>query len=109
MPPTWTEPWWTWRPEAAGFGDWVYRLFNLAEGLTWLVFSGLVIFRWWTHRRSGAEWVYAAAFAAFGVTDFVEATFHSIPLLVTKGGILAGLLCLRHRALRHWYPGSRLY
>lgn len=105
----WQTPWWVWHPETAGIGDWVYRLFNLGEGLIWVVFSGLVLRRWSQHRRSWAEWSYALAFAAFGLTDFREAFVQSAPLVLTKGAVLAWLMMTRHRATRVWYPGAKLY
>ena len=105
----WQEPWWVWRPESAGVGDWVYRLFNLFEGLVWVGFGLLVIRRWMKHRRSWAELSYAIAFAAFGVTDFREAYVQSISLIAIKGVVLVWLMATRYRATRVWYPGAKLY
>lgn len=90
-------------------GDRVYRGFNLLEGLIWLGFSVLVLRRWFAHRRSMAEWSYALAFIVFGMTDFREAYAQSAWLVLVKGGVLAWLLALRHRATRIWYPGAKLY
>ncbi len=105
----WQTPWWVWNPETAGTGDWVYHLFNLSEGLIWIAFSLLVIRRWMKNRRSRAEWSYALAFAAFGLTDFREAYVQSAPLVLFKGVVLTWLLATRHRATRVWYPGAKLY
>ena len=105
----WQEPWWVWRPESAGAGDWVYRLFNLFEGLVWVSLGLLVICRWMKHRRSWAEWSYAAAFVAFGATDFRESYAQSISLVAIKGIVLVWLMATRHRATRVWYPGAKLY
>ncbi len=102
-------PWWVWQPNTAGIGDRAYRGFNLFEGLIWWGFSGLVLRRWFVHRRSIGEWSYALAFFAFGLTDFREAYAQSAPLVLVKGGVLVWLLGLRHRATRVWYPGAKLF
>ena len=105
----WLDPWWVWQPDAAGFGDLLYRGFNLLEGLVWMGFGGLVLLRWFRRRRSLWEWGYAVAFALFGLTDFREAYAQSAPLVLIKGCVLGGLLAFRYRATRVWYPGAKLY
>ena len=105
----WTEPWWTWNPETAGTWDRLYRAFNLLEGAAWFVFAGLVLRRWIRFRHSPLETLYAAAFAAFGATDLLEASQQSAPLVVVKGGILVALLLLRQVVRKWWYPANSLY
>lgn len=100
--------WWVWRPEAASRWDWCYRYFNLFEGLCWVAFAVVVLRRWSRHRRSPWEWGYAGAFVAFGLTDFREAWEQSLGLVLVKGVLLGIVLAFRHRALRVWYPSSRL-
>lgn len=109
MSTEWFLPWWIWQPETAGIGDWSYRLFNLFEGVAWLVFGALVLFRWHRNRRSPWEWAYALAFAAFGLTDVREAYAQSLGLVLVKGIVLIWLLLMRRRAMRVWYPGARVF
>jgi hypothetical protein len=101
--------WWEWEPSTATVWDRCYRGFNLFEGICWIVFAVLVLRRWLQNRRSRWEWVYAVGFVAFGLTDFREAWAQSTGLVLVKGVILVGLMTLRSRATRVWYPGSRLY
>jgi hypothetical protein len=101
--------WWVWDRATATGWDWCYRGFNLFEGLCWLVFAVLVFRRWHHNRRSSWELVYAAGFVAFGLTDFREAWAQSTGLVLVKGVVLGCLMTLRYRAIRVWYPGSRLY
>lgn len=105
----WFQPWWIWRLETAGIGDWAYRIFNVIEGLVWLVFGILVLFRWSRNRRSGWEWGYASAFVVFGLTDFREAYVQSIGLILIKGAVLVWLMLARRQCLRVWYPGAKVY
>ena len=105
----WFKPWWVWQPETAGIGDWSYRAFNLLEGLAWLCFCGLVLYRWYRHRRSPWEWGYALAFITFGITDFCEAYAQSLGLILIKGAVLVWMMLVRHRATRVWYPGAKVY
>lgn len=109
MSPEWFHPWWVWQPEVAGIGDWSYRVFNLIEGLVWLVFGALVLLRWYRNQRSLWEWAYALSFAAFGLTDFREAYSQSLGLILIKGGVLIWLMLMRRRAMRVWYPGARIF
>lgn len=109
MNAVWLKPCWVWQPETAGYGDWAYRLFNLFEGLAWLVFGVLVIHRWYRHRRSPWEWSYALAFVAFGITDFCEAYSQWLGLLLIKGVVLIWLMRTRERAIHVWYPGSSVF
>jgi hypothetical protein len=104
-----SKPWWIWRPDQASPWDYVYRSFNLFEASVWFIFAGLVAFRWGRHRQSPVELVYAAAFAAFGLTDVAEAWQQSAWLVAFKAVNLAALLALRAKVMRRWYPESRLY
>jgi len=56
-----------------------------------------------------AEWSYALAFAAFGLTDFREAYVQSAPLVLIKSVVLVWLMVARHRSTQVWYPGSKLF
>jgi hypothetical protein len=109
MPNLLTDPWWTWTPETAGPGDYLYRGFNLFEAGCWFVFAGLVIRRWGRCRRSNWEVLYALSFAAFGLTDVAEAYQQTAGLLGIKGLVLAALVVLRAYIRRCCYPGSRIY
>lgn len=101
--------WWRYQPAADG-GVWLpYHLFNLAEGIVWLLLAALVFWRWRRHRHSWLELLYAAAFALFGLTDFREAFALQSWLIWLKGINLAAILALRARVLREYYPESRTY
>jgi hypothetical protein len=102
--------WWTWPGASrADVGDWLYRGLNLAEGAAWLAFAGLVLARWARHRHSRLEWCYAALFATFGLSDFIEASQLTTWLIIAKLVNLIGLLWLRAIVLRRYYPTSRTY
>lgn len=105
----WPQPWWTWNPETAGTWDHLYRAFNLLEAAAWFAFAALVLWRWTRFRHSPLEMLYAATFAAFGVTDLLEASRQSAPLVLVKGGILVALLLLRQVVRKRWYPANSLY
>lgn len=107
--PSLTEPWWTWDPGSATTFDRIYRGFNLFEAVIWFLFAALVLARWRRTPHSWLEVLYAAAFAAFGVTDILEAWRQSARLFAIKGLILAMIIALRAIVLRRWYPTSRAY
>jgi hypothetical protein len=59
--------WWAYGPDPS----WVevaLHAFNLLEGSVWLVLSGLVLRRFFRHRHSPIEVMYALAFFTFGLT-----------------------------------------
>ena len=100
--------WWTYG--ARGNDPWFevpYHAFNLFEGAAWVVFAGLVGRRYLRHRRSPLEVAYALAFAAFGLTDFIEAYALSSWLVWIKLANLVALAQLRSVVVRRCYPASR--
>lgn len=103
------QPIWVWHSEEATLWDRIYRGFNTFEAIVWLGIAVGIVVRWYNHRRSWAEWVYSATFAAFGITDIVEAYSQSYPLILTKLFVLVVLVQMRQHAIRVWYPGSRWY
>jgi hypothetical protein len=101
-----THVWW--RYDSAS--DWYaqpYHWLNLVEGCLWLVCAALVIGRYLRHRRSPLELAYAAAFFAFGLSDFREAYVLESWLIGAKGVNLAILLLLRRTVMRRFYPDRR--
>jgi hypothetical protein len=101
-----THTWWRYNSS-----DWfhqAYHWFNLVEGLIWLGFAAFVLGRFTRRRRSWLEVAYAAAFFAFGLTDFREAWCLQSWLILFKGANLLVLLWLRHEVIRLWYPSSRV-
>ena len=101
--------WWTYDAEEPfGFST-CYHWFNILEGLVWLVFSALVLLRFLRHRQSRIELCYCALFAAFGVSDFVEAWQQSSWLIWLKLINLSGLVWTRERVMRRHYPEARVY
>jgi hypothetical protein len=104
-----THRWWTYAAsEPFGFSH-AYHWMNLAEGCAWCVLAGLVLSRFAKHRKSWLEIAYAAAFVAFGLSDFVEARALTTWLILAKGGNLAVLFLLRSHLLRRHYPASKTY
>lgn len=100
--------WWTYG--ARGNDPWFevpYHAFNLFEGAAWLVFAGLVARRYLRQRRSPLEVLYASAFAAFGLTDLVEAFALSSWLVWMKLANLLILARLRSVIVRRFYPAGR--
>ena len=103
-----TRTWWKLAPGADEFSA-VYHYLNLAEGCVWVVLGGLVLVRYFKHRRSAIEPLYALAFVLFGASDFREAYALQSWLILAKGVNLAALLWLRHIVIRRFYPTSRVY
>lgn len=102
----WSNPWWTFQSDSAGFWSYLYRSFNLIEGIFWVAFAAIVLRRYLLHRKSLWEVIYAVVFFIFGLTDFVEANEMSAPLLVAKAVILVALFTLRHHVHRRYYPAA---
>ncbi len=101
--------WWAYR---AGNPSWIetsLHVFNLFEGMAWVVLSGLVLLRFLRHRRSAIEIVYALAFFTFGLTDFREAYALQSWLIWLKAANLLLLVWLRFIVIRRYYPQSKLY
>ena len=102
------KTWWRYEPT----GDWagqLYHWFNLLEGVAWIVIAALVLRRYFRHRHSLLEPLYALAFLTFGLSDFVEAYQLTTWLIFGKGLILFTILGLRHYLLRRYYPESRSF
>ncbi len=102
----WSEPWWVFDPETAGFWGHLYRGFNLFEGTIWLVLAVIVFRRYLQRGQSEWEIAYALAFFLFGLTDFREAAVESAPLVLVKGIILILLLRLRQFVLKSCHPNA---
>jgi hypothetical protein len=101
--------WWTYEAEEPfGFSA-CYHWFNILEGQVWLVFSALVLLRFLRHRQSRIEVWYCLLFAAFGVSDLVEAWQQSSWLIWLKLFNLYGLVRTREHVMRRHYPAARLY
>ncbi|MCA8995922.1 MAG: hypothetical protein KDA80_03025 [Planctomycetaceae bacterium] len=96
----WSETWWRFDRQQAGFWGWLYHGFNIFEGTVWCVFAALVLKRWRQRHRAKWEPWYALTFFLFGLTDFREAYVQSAPLVLAKGVILALLLWQRHLIVR---------
>lgn len=103
-----THTWWSWPRDAAMPYSFVYRGFNLAEGVAWTVCAGIVLRRFLVHRHSGFEVLYAAAFLMFGMTDFVEVSRQTSWLIWLKGINLLVLLAVRRHVRKRYYPESRV-
>jgi hypothetical protein len=101
--------WWAYPPAKPSWYEVPYHAFNLFEGAVWVIFSGLVLIRFLRRRNSTVEVVYAAAFFAFGLTDFREAYTLQSWLIWLKAANLLVLLWLRALVIRRYYPGSKLY
>lgn len=101
--------WWRYRAGNQPWFDVPYHAFNLLEGCAWVVLSALVLRRHLVHRHSAIEVAYAAAFFAFGLTDFREAYALDSWLIWLKGINLAALLWLRAIVIGRYYPASKLY
>lgn len=106
----WWHEWWKFNPQGP-VGELIWQCyFNVFEGVSWLVFSGLVVRRFRRSRKSSClELSYAAAFALFGVSDFIQAYRLTSWLLVWKLANLIVLLVLRHVVMKRHYPESKLF
>ena len=101
--------WWTYPSQNFPWVEIPYHVFNLVEGMVWVVLSGLVLRRFLRHRRSSVEVAYALAFFTFGLTDFREAYALQSWLIWIKAANLFVLLWLRARVIKRYYPESKLY
>jgi hypothetical protein len=102
-----TRTWWSYQPTNPGHA--LYHWFNLVEGCFWLLFAAIVLARYFKHRQSQLEVWYAAAFVAFGLSDFCEAYVLTSWLIWAKGGILLAIVLLRRIVLRRFYPQQRAF
>ncbi|MBX7165045.1 MAG: hypothetical protein K1X74_01730 [Pirellulales bacterium] len=109
MTRSFTQTFWQYRATNPDLFSSVYHWMNLLEGVAWCIFGALVAMRFARNRRSAWEPIYATAFLAFGLSDFLEA-YRLRPLLIlAKGFILVGLIGLRRQIMARYYPGSRIY
>jgi hypothetical protein len=101
--------WWHYSPTTPdGFAK-IYHWFNLAEGFAWCLIALLVLLRFIKRRNSRLEVLYALAFVAFGLSDFLESRELATWLILAKGVNLAVLFGLRSYLLRRYYPESKTY
>jgi hypothetical protein len=103
------KSWWAYRPAHSSWYDVTYHVFNLFEGLVWVILAGLVLRRYRRSRRSTVEVWYAASFLTFGLTDFREAYALESWLLWLKAANLLALIRLRSIVIKRYYPDSKLY
>lgn len=101
--------WWDYRTAADPLFADIYHYGNLLEGSAWLAMGVMVFVRYLRQRRSWIEIAYAAAFVAFGLSDFREAYRLESWLVLAKGINLVTLLCLRRRIVTDYYPSARLF
>jgi len=101
--------WWRYQPSDNHWFNSAYHWFNLAEGCIWLVFAGLVLIRYFKHRKSCIELWYALAFATFAVSDFREAWQQSSWLIWLKLFNLMALARLRRRVMSVYSPNAKVY
>lgn len=106
----WWHEWWRFDPRGPT-SDFIWQYgFNLFEGVSWLVFAGLVIRRYFRSRKSRAlEFSYATSFVLFGISDFIQAYRLTSWLLVWKLVNLIVLLALRRVVMARHYPESKLF
>lgn len=106
----WPHTWWSYAESQDPLHASLYRGVNIVEGLCWLGFAAAVVIRSMRNpERQTIEWVYAAAFLCFGITDFREAIALQSWLIWVKLINLFALLWLRKRVMRRLYPGGKLY
>ncbi len=97
--------WWSYQPESTV--DQVLHWFNLAEGVVWCCLSLFVARRYLKYQRSLSEVAYAAGFALFGISDFMESFSLTTWLIAWKAINLLVLFVLRRHVLKHCYPEAR--
>ena len=105
----WFRIWWRYPDPRDPWFSIPYHVFNLFEGLCWIVFAGLVLRRYLVFRRSPLELIYASSFFTFGLTDFREAYVLESWIVWVKLFNLVLIIRLRSIAIKQWYPGSRLF
>ncbi len=105
----WTRTWWAYRPGDRSEFSMPYHVFNLFEGVAWVVFAALVLVRRARNGRTRLELWYALAFFMFGLTDFREAYALSSWLVWVKLVNLILLARLRRQVIQRLYPLSTLY
>lgn len=83
-----------------------YISFNAIEAIAWFTIAAIVARRALRGRAGLLEWLYAASFIIFGVTDLLEIVAMPIWLLAVKGIVLGAILLLRAEVLTR-HPGAR--
>ncbi len=91
-----------------GVADGVLIAFNALEALVWLGCAGYVARRTWRAHHSLHEYVYAALFVLFGVSDIIEVFQLSSALVWAKLAILIALFIVRARVRAAYTPRPRL-
>gem|GEM_PF-2034367 len=92
-------------PNLTGY-DVLYVPFNAAEALAWFAIAVFVLIRWARYRRTRYEWVYAAAFGLFGLTDLIEMNATTPMLLMLKSACILAIISGRKTVLMN-YPGAK--
>lgn len=98
--------WWHSQRNAGGWFDVVYPAFNIVEAICWFAVAVYVWRRARRHAGRRLEFLYAALWLAFGLTDLREAWAQQTWLILLKGCLLGVLLVLRRIVLRR-YPNRR--
>ena len=101
--------WWSLGVGKHSSAELMLHAFNLFEGSVWLILAALVIRRYYWHRSSSLEILYALAFVTFGLTDFREAYTLQSWLIWIKLINLVVLFRLRSLVIKRFYPQSKLY
>jgi len=101
--------WWSYRRDFDLPISAAYHWFNIAEGVAWLVFAGLVANRYLEHRHTQLELVYAMLFLTFAITDFREAYVQQSWLIWLKLINLIGLLWMRRIVMARYYPSAKVF
>jgi len=104
----WTHTWWSFERDRELTYSLAYRVFNLLEGIFWLVCCGLVLVRRSCRQKTRVELWYALAFFAFGCSDFRESYYQQSWLIWFKLVNLIVLLWLRRIVMTRLYPDSKL-
>ncbi|MFK7790800.1 MAG: hypothetical protein AB8C95_15070 [Phycisphaeraceae bacterium] len=106
----WLHTWWSYAGSEDPLHAAIYRGVNIIEGLFWVGFCAVVLFRHARNpQRQAIEWAYAGAFLCFGLTDFREAIALQSWLIWVKLINLIVLLWLRTRVIKKLYPNSKVY
>jgi hypothetical protein len=105
----WFRVWWRHPQPTDPWFSIPYHVFNLFEGICWIVFACLVLLRYLRFRHSAIELLYSLAFCSFALTDFREAFVLESWLVWVKLANLIALVGLRSFVMRRFYPDRKLF
>jgi len=78
--------------------NWIYKPFNIIEGIVWILYIPKTIKNYWNHSDKSIVIGQCVSFLLFGMSDFIEFYSTSVFLILFKLSILIALV-VGHKAI----------